>query len=229
MRTSTHARPTRRLTMLVRTRFITLAAEVLLILALVTAGLGGTAGPARAAVAVTAIPCTDYVSGGACAYSYNITMLPTDKITNLQLSIGGPGVSTAQFEYSGTGALGAATFSGVSSPIYFSYTPHAGASGTDSISWQVTSELGYGARGNSASPGVITITIASPVPTANNASISTAYDTTGSTTLSASNNPTSFAIASGPSHGAASISGSTTASPSMRRTPAGHRTSPPSR
>jgi P-type conjugative transfer protein TrbJ len=88
------------------------------------------------------------------------------------------------------------------------YRPNPGFVGTDTFVVQ-TGEPSSGTRVWIYTT-TITVTVEPPpAPTADDAAISTAYDTTGSTTLSASNNPTAFTIASGPSHGAASISGTT--------------------
>lgn len=183
--------------------------------ALSAAWFFGAFSAADASVSVTAIPCSDFETGGACAFSYNITMLSTDTISNMSLGIGGSGVGSAQFQNGSSGSLGTATFHNFTPPFTFSYTPHSGASGTDSLSWQITSQTEFG-RANSASPGVITITITNPLPpapTVYNGSLNAPYNFSGQSnsaglTLPSSGSVNWFGVCSWPSNGSISFSGS---------------------
>jgi P-type conjugative transfer protein TrbJ len=199
-----HLTLARRLSQMTRNLIGSPLASLLFVLALSSVSLFVSSGTAEAAVSMTVTPCTDTV--GACAYSYNITMLPTDSISNMSLGVGGSFISSAQFQTHGSVPFGTASWKTSGQPFTFSYNPN-GQSGSFTVTWQISSQLEYGGTGNSQSPGNITITVQSTAPSVSNTSLTTAFNTTGSVGLPSSGSVSSFSIASGPSHGAASISG----------------------
>jgi len=84
------------------------------------------------------------------------------------------------------------------------YTPNAGYYGADSFGF------GLAGPGGDSGAGTISVTVGNPpAPIASNGSIGTPYNTAGSTVLTASGLVTSYALVTGPSHGAAVISGGT--------------------
>jgi len=152
-------------------------------------GPGGTSGVAAITVTV-GDPPAPMASNGAISTAYN-----TAGSTTLTAS----GAVTSYAVVAGP-SRGAAVISGATAI----YTPNAGYSGSDSFTF---SAIGPG--GTSAA-ATVTVTVGEPpAPTASDGAISTAYNTAGSTTLTASGVVTSYALVAGPSHGAAVISGAT--------------------
>jgi P-type conjugative transfer protein TrbJ len=171
-------------------------------------------GSAHATVNVQIVPCSNDTIG-ACAYSYNITMLSTDTISNQSLGVGGANIGTAQWAGTSSPSKGSVSWH-TSTPFSFSYTPYAGQSGTDTFTWQIDSNCEYGPRCSSASPGVITITITNPLPPAPSVydtSLTAPYNFSGQSNSSGVTLPSSgsvnwFGVCSWPSHGSISFSGS---------------------
>jgi P-type conjugative transfer protein TrbJ len=150
-------------------------------------GPGGTSNPATISVTVAA-PSAPTVSNATITTPYD---------TPGSVALSSTGVVTS-FTLASGPSHGAATVSG-STAIY---TPDSGYVGTDSFTVYAT---GPGGKSNTAT---VAVTVAAPAaPTASNGTLSTAYKTSGSTTLSATGVVTSFSLVAGPSHGSVSLSG----------------------
>ena len=110
-------------------------------------------------------------------------------------------------------ADGTATYAGginqtANVPGSVTYTPNNGFFGTDSFTYEYCF-LAFSGRG-SCRIKTMTVSVGlRAAPTANNGSITTAYDTAGSTTLTSASVIASYAVATNPTHGSVSISGST--------------------
>ena len=152
-------------------------------------GPGGTSSAATVTVSV-ANPATPVASNASISTGYNTA-------GSTSLSISGVYSSTA---LAAGASHGTASISGTTA----SYTPNAGYYGADSFTYTATGP------GGTSSPATVSVTVATPAaPTAGNASLSSSYNGSGSAALSPSGVYTSLAVASNPSHGSASISGTT--------------------
>ncbi len=153
------------------------------------AGPGGTSG-AGVIIVTVGDPSAPIASNASVNTAYN-----TAGSANLTAS----GVVTSYAIVAGP-SHGAAVILGGTAV----YTPNAGYSGSDSFTFSATGP------GGTSTAATITVTVGEPpAPAASNGAISTAYDTAGSTTLMASGVVTSYVLVSGPSYGAAMISGAT--------------------
>jgi YD repeat-containing protein len=152
-------------------------------------GPGGTSAPATVTVSV-ATPGTPVPGNASISTAYNTA-------GSTSLSISGVYSSTAL----ATGAShGTASVSGATA----SYIPNSGYYGSDSFTYTATGP------GGTSSPATVSVSVATPAaPTVGNASLTVNYNTAGSVGLSPSGVYSSLAVASGPSHGSASISGTT--------------------
>ena len=152
-------------------------------------GPGGASGAATISVTVGDPPAPT-ASNGAIATAYDTagsTALTASGLVTRYAVVAGP-------------SHGAAVISGGTAV----YTPNAGYYGPDSFTFHA---IGPGGTSGAAT---VTVTVGDPpAPTASNGSIATAYDTAGSTMLTGSGVVASYAVVSGPSHGAAVISGTT--------------------
>ena len=97
-------------------------------------------------------------------------------------------------------ASGSASISGSTA----TYTPNAGFYGKDSFTYKATGP------GGSSGTGTVSVNVATPpAPTVANASLTTAYNSSGTTSLAPSGNYTALSVSNPASHGGASISGTT--------------------
>jgi YD repeat-containing protein len=111
-----------------------------------------------------------------------------------------PGGSWTSLSIVSQPANGSAAISGSN----VTFTPNSGFIGSTSFTYKAT-----GAGGDS-SPGTVNVTVNGPAPpTVSNTNLDTSYNSQGSVGLSASGAFNSFAVASQPANGSASISGST--------------------
>lgn len=152
-------------------------------------GPGGTSSPAT--ISVTVQP-----PGPPVAQSASLTTTYQTPVTgNLPVS----GLASAASIQASPGH-GAATINGLS----VTYTPAAGFYGSDGFTYTASGP------GGTSTPGTVAVTVQAPAaPVAIATSISVAYQTPGSTALTASGLVTAFGLASQPTHGAATLSGST--------------------
>ncbi len=150
-------------------------------------GPGGQSAPAGVSVAV-ANPAAPVTAGVSLNVAYNtagsVALAPSGVYTSLA-------VATQP-------AHGSASISGTTA----TYTPTAGYYGADAFTYTAT---GPGGTGNGAT---VSVTVAVPAaPTVSPVSLTTAYNTGGAVALNGSGVIQSYAVASGPAHGSASISG----------------------
>lgn len=152
-------------------------------------GPGGSSAPATVTVSV-ATPGTPVANNASIGTAYNTA-------GSTSLSIGGVYSSTA---LASIASHGTASISGTTA----SYTPNSGYYGSDSFTYTATGP------GGTSSPATVSVSVGTPAaPTVNNVSLSTAYNTAGSTSLSIGGVYSSTALVSGASHGTASVSGTT--------------------
>ncbi|WP_140986919.1 beta strand repeat-containing protein [Asticcacaulis tiandongensis] len=152
-------------------------------------GPGGNSAPATVTVNVAAPPAPT-VSNRTLNTSYNTA-------GSVALAPGGVYTSLAVVTQSPNGT---ATISGTTA----TFTPNAGFSGTTSFTYRAT-----GPGGNSA-PATVTVNVAAPpAPTAGNVSLTTAFNTAGTVTLTPGGVYTSLAVVTQSSNGTATISGTT--------------------
>ncbi|CAL4869726.1 hypothetical protein MMA231_04018 (plasmid) [Asticcacaulis sp. MM231] len=152
-------------------------------------GPGGTSSTATISVSV-AVPNLPAVSNVSMSTGYNtagsVALSPSGVYNSLAVA--------------SVPAHGSASISGTTA----TYTPTAGYYGSDSFTYTATGP------GGTSAPGTVAVNIAiPPAPTVGNISTSTAYNASKNVGLSPSGVYTSLAIATGPAHGSASISGST--------------------
>lgn len=158
-------------------------------------GPGGNSATRTVTVTVAAPPAPS-VSDVAASTAYNTPVV-------VQAAISGVGaVSNTGHGASGqTREGGTVSFAGNA----MTFTPRAGFYGTDVFHYFAT-----GPGGQSATFGVVTVTVGTPpAPAANNLSASTAYESPVAITLTASGVVGSFAKVSDPTNGSVSVSGST--------------------
>jgi hypothetical protein len=152
-------------------------------------GPGGTSAPATVSVNVT-VPAAPTANNVSLSTAYNTA-------GSTSLSIGGVYSSTV---LASNASHGTASISGATA----SYAPNSGYYGSDSFTYTATGP------GGTSAPATVSVNVAVPAaPTANNVSLSTAYNTAGSTSLSIGGVYSSTALVSGASHGSASVSGTT--------------------
>jgi P-type conjugative transfer protein TrbJ len=154
-------------------------------------GPGGNATAATVNVTVGKPPAPTAGSGSISA-GFN---------TSGSTTLAGSGALISSYQVASGPAQGTVAISGST----VTYTPNPNTYGSDSFTYTVTNP------GGTSSPATISVTIAKPpAPTVANGSISTAFDTPGSTTLAGSGALiSSYQAASNPAHGTVSISGST--------------------
>ncbi len=152
-------------------------------------GPGGTSAAATVSVTVS-LPAAPTVSAKSLTVAYNTA-------GSVALS---PGGVYSLLSVVTAASHGTASISGTTA----TYTPTAGYYGADSFSYKAT-----GPGGDSA-PATVSVTVNTPsAPTAGNVSLTTAYNTAGSAALSPGGVYSSLAVVASPSHGSASISGTT--------------------
>eukprot|EP01037_Dinobryon_pediforme_P017863 gene17863-18092_t len=155
----------------------------------VATGPGGTSAPATVTVAGPPPP-PPTVANASLSVGYNGS-------GSTAVSISGNYTSTA---IASGASHGSASINGAT----VSYTAASGYYGADSFTY-----VASGPGGTSA-PATVYVTVGNPpAPTVPNASMSVGYNGSGSTGVAVAGVYTSTAIASGPSHGSASISGTT--------------------
>ncbi|MFN3806516.1 Ig-like domain-containing protein [Asticcacaulis sp.] len=152
-------------------------------------GPGGTSAPATVSVTVAAPPAPT-VSNVTLNAAYNTagtaTLAPSGVYSSLSI------VSQS--------ASGTATISGTT----VTFTPNTGFYGTTTFTYRATGP------GGASAPATVNVTVANPpAPTVSNATISTAYNTAGTVTVSPGGVYSSLAIAAQSVNGTASVSGST--------------------
>ena len=152
-------------------------------------GPGGTGAPATVSVTV-ATPAAPTVGNVSLSSSYNgsgsTALSPSGVYSSLAVA-SGP-------------AHGSASISGTTA----TYTPASGYYGSDSFTYTATGP------GGTSSPATVGVTVATPAaPSVGGTSITTPYNMAGSGTISVSGVYSSTAISANPSHGSASISGTT--------------------
>jgi YD repeat-containing protein len=151
-------------------------------------GRGGTASSTVTVTVGTPPPPT--VAGASINTSYNTA-------SSTSLTINGVYSSTAVVT---AASHGTASVSGATA----TYTPTTGYVGSDTFTYRAT-----GPGGNS-SPATVTISVAAPdVPVVTNKTLSVGYNTAGAINLAPTGVYTTLAIPSAPTHGAATISGTT--------------------
>ena len=152
-------------------------------------GPGGESAPAAVTITV-APPAAPTVSAKAISTAYNtagaVNLAPSGVYTSVA-------VATPPTK-------GAVSISGTTA----TYTPNAGSYGSDSFTFTATGP------GGTSAPATASVTVALPAaPTVSAKAISTAYNTAGSVNLAPSGVYTSVAVATAPTKGAVSISGTT--------------------
>lgn len=152
-------------------------------------GPGGTSSTATVSVTV-ANPSAPTAGNTSMSVGYNtpasVGLVPGGVYTSLAVST--------------NPTHGSASISGTTA----TYTPTSGYYGADSFGYTVTGP------GGTSAPGTVSVTVANPpAPTVAAKSLTVAYNTAGSVGLSPSGVYTSLAVATAPSHGSASISGTT--------------------
>jgi YD repeat-containing protein len=172
---------------------------------------------------VTYTPANGYVGGDSFSYTIWDGRVLTATAT-IAVTVASPGPPTAgavsltaSYNGSGSAALapggqytsvaiatapahGSAALSGTTA----TYTPTSGYYGADSFTYTATGP------GGTSAPGTVSVTVPRPgAPTAAAESLSVGYNTAGSVGLSATGIVSSYAVAAAPSHGSASVSGST--------------------
>ena len=153
------------------------------------AGPGGQSNTATVSVTVSPPPVPS-ANDGSISTAYN---------TSGATTLSGSGVISGYAVVAGP-SHGTVSISGVTA----TYTPSAGYYGSDSFTFDAAGP------GGTSSPATISVTVGlPPAPTVADASISTAFDTPGSTSLASTGLVSGFSISSSPSHGAATVSGST--------------------
>lgn len=151
----------------------------------------GRGGTASATVTVSvATPSAPTVNSASINTSYNTA-------GSTSLTINGVYSSTAVVTVA---SHGTASVSGATA----TYTPTAGYVGTDTFTYRAT-----GPGGNS-NPATVTVNVAAPdVPVVTDKTLSVSYNTAGTVNLAPTGVYTTLAIPSAPTHGAATISGTT--------------------
>ena len=154
-------------------------------------GAGGTSSPATVSVTVAA-PAAPTVGNvnltAGFDYQGSATLKPTGAYTSLA-------VASAP-------AHGSASISGTTA----TYTPTNNYYGSDSFTYTATGPAG------TSNPATVSVTVPQPpAPTAGNVSLSVAYNTSSSVTLTPGAYASHLALASNPSHGSAAIVGWPTA------------------
>ena len=153
-------------------------------------GPGGESAPAGVAITV-AVPAAPTVSNVSASTAYQ---------TPLVVSGNPAGVWTAVNRVTSP-ANGVAVGDGDRS---WTYTPNSGFYGSDSWTYTATGP------GGTSAPATVSITVGLPsAPTVSAKTISTAYNTAGSVNLAPTGVSNSVAVASGPTRGSVSISGTT--------------------
>jgi len=152
-------------------------------------GPGGTSSAATVSITVST-PAPPTVSAVSASTAYN---------TASNIGLSPSGVYNALAVAAGP-AHGSASISGTTA----TYTPTSGYYGADSFTYTATGPGGI----SSAATVSITVSVPAP-PTVSAVSASTAYNTAANIGLSPSGIYSSLAVAAGPSHGTASISGTT--------------------
>jgi len=156
----------------------------------------GGASPTRTMSINIANGAAPAASNGSASSAYNMPVTIT-------YPVGGDYAVAALDSQPAHGSVSAPTYvNGVGSQS--TYTPQAGWIGADSWTFHGTSPFG-----NSPSRTFTVTTGAPAAPTVANTALSAAYNGSGSVALSPSGVYSSLAVASGPSHGSASISGTT--------------------
>lgn len=152
-------------------------------------GPGGTSANATVSVTVSA-PAAPTVSAKSLTVAYNtagtVSLTPSGVYTS---------VSTATNPSHGTVSVSGTTAT---------YTPTTGYYGADSFTYKATGP------GGTSSPATVSVTVGNPpAPTVSAKSLTVAYNTAGTVSLTPTGVYTSVATATNPAHGTVSISGTT--------------------
>lgn len=150
-------------------------------------GPGGVSAPATVAVTVGS-PSAPVVSNKSLSVNYNtggsVALSPSGVFTSLTIT-SNPGHGVASI--SGSNAT---------------YTPNSGYYGSDSFGFSATGP------GGTSSPATVSVAVGNPpAPGVANKSLNVGYNASGSVALAPSGVYTSLSVVSNPSHGVASISG----------------------
>jgi len=137
----------------------------------------------------TIVPPAPTVGAATLSVAYN---------TSGSVALSPSGVYTSLAVASGP-AHGSASISGTTA----TYTPNSGYYGSDSFTYTATGP------GGTSGPATVSVTVGPPAPSAGAVSLSVGYNASGSVSLAPSGVYTSLALSSGPSHGSASVSGTT--------------------
>ncbi len=149
------------------------------------------ASPVRTISVTVGPPPAPTVAAASINSTYNGSGAVVLPVSGVYTSIGFPG---------GSPAHGVLNLSGAT----VTYYPTSGYYGADSFTYNATGP------GGTSGAATVSVTVGNPpAPTASAVSASTAYNTAKAVTLAPSGVYTSLAVAGGPSHGSASISGTT--------------------
>ena len=155
-------------------------------------GPGGTSSPATVSITVPTPPAPTAgnvaVSVGYNSSGSSVTLTPSGFYSSIVLA-SKPSHGSASVNWTTA-----------------TYTPTSGYSGSDSFTYTVT-----GAGGSSTGTVNVTVATASaaPAPTVGNVNYTATFDTTGAVKLTPAGQYTSLAVATAPTNGTASISGTT--------------------